>query len=100
MKQNVKTTIRWRDSEGNVLGAFRETMIELPGWGKLAFLRKEAREFIDTLLSESKSNNPKTFADYAFNELDSDRIFWIKSKTLGSCLTIKGNDVSAFIKGE
>ena len=100
MMQNVKTTIRWRDSEGNTLGAFREVMLELPDWGKLKYLREEARSFINLLLSERKSKEPKTFADYAFNALSSDKIFWIKSKTNGSCLTVKGNDVATFIKGE
>lgn len=99
MKQSVKTTIRWKDNEGNVLGAFRETQLDLPAWGKLRFLRDEARSFIKELLTEAKSDNPRSFADYAFNALRNDRIFWIKSKTDGSVLTIKGDDVASFLNG-
>lgn len=99
MKQLVKTTIRWKDNEGNVLGAFRETQLELPDWGKLRFLRDEARSFIKELLTEAKSDNPRSFSDYAFNALKHDSIFWIKSKTNGSVLTVKGDDITSFING-
>lgn len=100
MLQSVKTTIRWQDEDGNVLGACRTQQIDLPKWGKKAFMRNEIAEFLSMLLDASQKveSNPSKFAGYAFKALNRDSIIQIKSRTNGSYINLRDKEVSRFIK--
>ena len=60
MIQTVRTIIRWNDEDGCILGAIRESEIDLPKWGKRQFLRNEICRFITTLIwdNHTVTNNP------------------------------------------
>ena len=100
MRQGIKITIRWQNAEGNVLGAFCEKEIELPRWGKKAFLRHSIVELILDLLDCSKCLEGKpaqTFSDFAYKAFRLDSIIQCKAKTVGSYLNLKGKDLESFI---
>lgn len=100
MIQKVKTTVRWTDKDGNALGAFCEMDIDLPKWGKRQFLRQEIHDFViflDASAKDSKKRTISTFRDYAFDAFDILRITKIISKTDGSYLSLKDDQLSKFI---
>jgi hypothetical protein len=100
MNQTVKTTIRWQDEDGNVLGAIREREINLPKWGKRDPMRKEIITFL-TDLKESASRTterPESFADYAFKAFRTGKVIQVKSKTNGSFINLKGSELSRFME--
>jgi hypothetical protein len=98
--QIVKTTIRWQDNDGNILGAVREKQIELPQWGKKRPMREEIRSFIADLESSAASapEQPNNFAGYAFKAFSKDNIVSIKSKTARSFIHLKGDELHNFLK--
>lgn len=98
MIQNVKTVIKWKDEDGCVLGAIRENDIELPKWGKKQFLRDEISRFITNLLWDAnKVKSPKRFKDYAIGSFQVERIVHIKSRTNGSYISLKDEELSSFL---
>ena len=99
MIQTVKTIIRWRDEDGCVLGAIRESEINLPKQGKRHFLRNEVCLFITTLIYENHSvtKQPKRFKDFALSAFNPDRIIQIKARTKGSFLNLKDDELKQFI---
>lgn len=100
MIQTVKTTIRWQDKEGCILGAVRENEIDLPQWGKAQFLRQEIQSFIEQLKNDSKKvekvNCFKSFAMFAFSP---ERIVKASCKVVGkqSYVSLKDNNLKRFI---
>lgn len=99
MIQTVRTIIRWRDEDGCVLGAVRESEINLPKWGKRHFLRNEVCRFITTLICENQSvtKQPKRFKDFAMSAFNPNRIIQIKARTNGSSLNLKDDELKQFI---
>lgn len=100
MIQTVKTTIRWQDSDGNVLGAIREQQLDLPRWGKKEPMRREILDFIAELERSASSiqEQPKSFAGYAFKAFETSRIIQIKSKTEKSYINMRGEYLSRFLQ--
>lgn len=100
MIQKVKTTIRWQDSDGNVLGSIWEKNIDLPKWGKKALMRDEIVWCIhDLIKSASKTpKQPNNFAGYAYNAFKTGKIIQIKSRTDGSYINLKDETLSQFME--
>ena len=99
MLQTVKTIIRWQDDDGCVLGAIRESQIELPRWGKRQFLRDEVSRFITSLIwdNHTTTKQPKRFKEFALSAFNPDRIIQIKARTKGSFLNLKDDELKRFI---
>lgn len=99
MIQTVRTIIRWSDEDGCVLGAIRESEIDLPKWGKRHFLRNEICRFITTLIWDAHNTpkQPTRFKDYAYSAFSPDRIIQIKARTKGSFLNLKDESLRQFI---
>lgn len=97
----VKTTVRWRDCEGNILGAVRENDMELPHWGKKRFMRNEIIDFIRTIADEAsdrvRKRQRKSFSDYALNSFRVGGIVQIKSKAKNSFINLMDSELSEFI---
>lgn len=99
MIQTVRTIIRWRDKDGCVLGAIRESEIYLPKWGKRHFLRQEINLAIANLCLEcSQTGNPKGFRDYAIKSFSPSQIILIKSRTKGSFVSFKDESLKRFME--
>lgn len=100
MIQNVKTTIRWQDSDGNVLGAVFSKDMDLPSWGKKKFMRDEIVSCIKNIIASAANTpkQPKNFEGYAFNAFRTGKIIQIKSKTVGSYINLRDNDLSHFME--
>lgn len=99
MIQTVKTIIRWRDEDGCVLGAVRESEINLPKWGKRHFLRQEINRAIANLRWEcSQTGNPRVFRDYAIKSFSPSQIILIKSRTKGSFVSFKDESLKRFME--
>lgn len=99
MIQTVRTIIRWNDEDGCILGAIRESEIDLPKWGKRQFLRNEICRFITTLIWDNHTVNkqPKRFRDFALSAFHPDRIIQIKARTKGSFINLKDDELKQFI---
>lgn len=99
MIQTVKTIIRWQDDDGCVLGAIRESQIELPKWGKRQFLRTEVSRFITSLIwdNHTTTKQPKRFREFAMCAFSPDRIIQIKARTKGSFINLKDDELRQFI---
>lgn len=100
MVQTVRVTVRWKEPDGNVLGAVRERELNLPGWGKKGPMRREITNFVNSLINESKAypEQPQNFAGYAFKAFRTGNIIQIKAKTIGSFINLKGNELESFLK--
>ena len=81
MIQSVKTVIKWKDEDGCVLGAI-----------------DEISRFITNLLWDAnKVKSPKRFKDYAIGSFQVERIVHIKSRTNGSYISLKDEELSSFL---
>lgn len=97
--QNVKTTIRWTDSEGNNLGAYRVSEIELPKWGKKCRMRCEIIDFINDLFQSSQDNvELKTYSNFVLNAFSPKKINTIICVTDGSRIKLTNDELSKFLK--
>lgn len=101
MIKTVKTTIRWTDKDGNVLGAVRENDIDLPSWGKAHFLRQEISSVIEALKQDSQKVGKldcfKAFAMFAFCP---ERIIKAQCRVVGtqSYVSLKDAQLKQFIE--
>lgn len=99
MLQTVKTVIKWKDSDGCILGAIREQEIDLPKWGKRQFLRQEINRFIVSLCFDAhKTGYPQRFRDYALKAFKPSQIILIKSRTKGSFVSFKDEALRRFME--
>lgn len=100
MNQNVKTTIRWIDDEGNVVGAYRETEINLPSWGKALFLRNEIDDFLKTLLKRRNATDltKANLTSVIMKALQTDSIIQIKSTTKGSRISLRDKALDNYLE--
>lgn len=100
MNQIVKTTIRWKDDDGYVLGAIYERNLSLPKWGKKALMRDEIVLCINDLLrlASEVSFPPQNFAGHAYKAFKIGNIIQIKSKTDGSFINLRDWELSHFLE--
>lgn len=99
MLQTVKTVIKWKDSDGCILGAIREQEIDLPKWGKRQFLRDEINRAIVGLCWECHTTGePKGFRDFAMRSFKPSQIVLIKSRTKGSYVSFKDDELKRFMQ--
>lgn len=99
MVQIIKTNIRWRTARGDIVGAYSETSIELPKWGKKCFMRAEIDKLIREL-QEQKSKRitpPRSFYWFVIDEFSLDSICSIKSRTKGSFINLKDECLKQYI---
>lgn len=99
MIQIVKTIIRWKDSDGCVLGSIREREIDLPAWGKRKFLRDEINRFIVNLAWDShRTGKPERFIHYALKSFNPSQIVRIQARTKGSYILLKDDELKKFLE--
>lgn len=100
MNHQVEITIRWTDSEGTVLGAKCERIIDLPKWGKKRPMRLEIIKFIKEIECESSNRHgvPDNFTGYAYKAFGISNIISATSKTKGSRISLRGEELQKFIK--
>lgn len=100
MHQEVKVTIRWRDLNGDIVGAQKFVTLDLPRWGKWSFMRRAIAELLDDLddfYRRDTLDNARTLRDYILDAFNIDRIIQIKCRTQGSYLSLKDKKLEKFI---
>ena len=100
MIQRVKVTIRWSDSNGDVVGAVREADVDFPKWGKWGVMRKQIMTLLDDLsveFDEKSTSSVVTLRDYISDAFGLDNIIQIKSRTKGSYLNLKDEKLREFL---
>lgn len=100
MQQEVKVTIRWRDMNGDVVGAQKFVTLDLPKWGKWSFMRRTIADLLDELVAVYKQDSfdsARTLRDYILDAFSIDRIIQIKCRTQGSYLSLKDERLEKFI---
>jgi hypothetical protein len=99
MIQTVKTIIRWRDEDGCVLGSIREREIDLPKWGKRHFLREEInRHIVNLCWDQHQVGTPERFIEYALKSFNPSQIIRIQSRTKGSYILLKDDELKKFLE--